>query len=166
MEKFDWTRFTLRINIKASAEKLYKAWSTRKGIEEWFLRISEFYDKDGKLKAAEEPVAAGDTYKWWWFGWGDDIVERGTILAANNANELSFSFGKGGNCKVSINRYNDEYIVELIQDQIPDNEEGKQYYHLGCKMGWTFYLSNMKSILEGGVDLRNRDVNTTEMVNK
>lgn len=166
MSNFDWTRFTMRINVNADLAILYNAWATRKGIEEWFLRRSEYHDKDGQLKAFDERVIEGDTYRWFWHGWSDQTDEKGRILRANGVNELAFSFGKAGNCFISIQPYNNEYMVELIQDQIPDTEEGRQNYHLGCKQGWTFYLTNLKSMLEGGIDLRHRDIATTEMANK
>ena len=51
----------------------------------------------------------------------------------------------------------DEQIVELVQTDIPTDEKGKQNWHIGCKTGWTFYMANLKSMLEGGVDLRNRN---------
>jgi uncharacterized protein YndB with AHSA1/START domain len=166
MSNFDWSRFTLKINIKASPEKLYSAWSTQKGIEEWFLRLSQFFRMDGSLKGQSEQVEKGDSYKWLWYGWPDGTEEKGEILTANGKDEIAFSFGKAGNCTVTIQPYEDEYMVQLIQDQIPDTETGRQQYHLGCKQGWTFYLTNMKSVLEGGIDLRHRDIDTTDMVNK
>ena len=36
----DWSRFTVRINVNAPVDKLYQAWATREGIEQWFLRFS------------------------------------------------------------------------------------------------------------------------------
>ena len=37
----DWSRFTVRINLaNVTADQLYRAWATRSGIEEWFLRTS------------------------------------------------------------------------------------------------------------------------------
>jgi hypothetical protein len=36
---------------------------------------------------------------------------------------------------------------------------------VGCQLGWTFYLTNMKSIAEGGIDLRNRDIDFKNVVN-
>ena len=45
------------------------------------------------------------------------------------------------------------------------NEKGKVQYHMGCLGGWTFYLANLKSYLEGGVDLRNKNLALNNMVN-
>jgi hypothetical protein len=56
-------------------------------------------------------------------------------------------------------------IVELVQTEIPTDDRGKHYWHLGCKTGWTFYLANLKSLFEGGVDLRNRDEGLKNVVN-
>jgi uncharacterized protein YndB with AHSA1/START domain len=72
METHDWSSFTVRINIDASIEKLYAAWATQSGIERWFLRLSE-YTKPGSLRGKDESVSKGDSYKWLWHGWPDDM---------------------------------------------------------------------------------------------
>lgn len=154
---YDWTKFVVRINVKASTEALYKAWATRKGIEKWFLRVSEFKSKDGKLRKDDELVEAGDDYKWLWFGYPDEVVEQGKILDLNGKDYFRFSFGKAGDCSVRIKKEEGEAIVELEQENIPTDEHAKQYWHLGCKTGWTFYFANLKSMMEGGIDLRNKN---------
>ncbi|MNF09593.1 hypothetical protein D3C80_2102910 [compost metagenome] len=50
-----------------------------------------------------------------------------------------------------------ETVVEITQSEIPTDERSKVYYHLGCSEGWTFYLANLKSVAEGGLDLRNKN---------
>jgi len=70
-----------------------------------------------------------------------------------------------GNCAVTIKKEEGETIVELVQDNIPTDEQGMHYWHLGCKTGWTFYLANMKSLYEGGIDLRNRNEKLQEVIN-
>jgi hypothetical protein len=42
MADFNWSRFEVRIPVKASPKDLYMAWATRKGLEHWFLRLAEF----------------------------------------------------------------------------------------------------------------------------
>jgi hypothetical protein len=42
MADLDWSRFTVRINVKATTEKLYWCWATKAGIEFWFLRRSDY----------------------------------------------------------------------------------------------------------------------------
>ncbi len=162
---FDWSRFFVRISIKAPLEKLYHAWATRDGIESWFLRLSEFKSSTGEIRKADEPVEKADTYRWLWHGWGDDTEEKGTILDCNGKDYFKFSFGKAGICTVKLKKEQNENIVELVQEDIPTDEHGKQIFHLGCKSGWTFYLANLKSIFEGGIDLRNRNAKLQDVLN-
>ncbi len=165
MSNYDWSRFVTRISIKAPIEKLYWCWATREGMEYWFLRLSEFKKPDGSLRAVNEPVQKGDTYTWRWYGWSDETTEFGTILDSNNKDLLKFSFGKAGNCSVTIKIEEGENIVELVQENIPTDEQGMHYWHLGCKTGWTFYLANLKSLMEGGIDLRNRNEKLQRVIN-
>jgi uncharacterized protein YndB with AHSA1/START domain len=165
MSTYDWSRFVTRINIKAPVETLYNAWTTRAGIESWFLRMSEYKQRNGSLRDDDENVSIGDTYKWLWYGYSDETVEYGEIMDLNEKDYLKFSFGKAGICTVRIKTEEGENIVELIQEEIPTDEKGMEYYHVGCKTGWTFYLANMKSMLEGGIDLRNKNEKLQLMLN-
>lgn len=162
---YDWSRFVVRIAINAPADKLYHAWATREGMEDWFLRLSEYKKPDGAIRGNKEYVEKGDTYKWLWHGWPDDTVEHGTILDCNGKDYFKFSFGKAGNCAVSIKKEEGEMMVELVQDNIPTDEQGMHYWHLGCKTGWTFYLANLKSLHEGGIDLRNKNEKLQQVLN-
>lgn len=157
MANFDWSRFSVRINVKASLVKLYWCWATKEGIEYWFLRQSDYKKSDGSLYDAKEFVQKDDSYSWWWHGYSDEVTESGKILEANGKDLFQFRFGNAGVCTVSIYEEQGENIVELIQDQIPTDEQAKQDWHVGCKTGWTFYFANLKSLLEGGIDLRNKN---------
>lgn len=157
MPAYDWSRFTVRIDVNTPAEKLYRAWATRSGMEYWFLRLSEYRKTDASLRDNDELVQKGDSYRWMWHGWSDEMVEEGRVLECNGKDFFKFSFGKAGNCSVKIYEDQNQTIVELAQDEIPTDEHGMQYWHLGCKTGWTFYLANMKSLYEGGIDLRNKN---------
>jgi uncharacterized protein YndB with AHSA1/START domain len=165
MSTIDWSRFVARINVGAPVDAIYQAWATRGGMESWFVRLSEYKDKDGVERSAEEEVTVGDTYKWLWHGYSDESVEYGQILELNHKDHFKFSFGKAGNCTVSIKEEDGEHIVELIQSEIPTDDQGKHNFYVGCKTGWTFYLANLKSILEGGIDLRNKNTKLKEVVN-
>jgi uncharacterized protein YndB with AHSA1/START domain len=165
MADFNWGQFTTRIPVKAPIEKLYWCWATREGMEYWFLRLSEYKKQTGELRAFTEPVQKGDSYRWRWHGWSDEVTEEGKILDSNGKDFFQFSFGNAGNCTVTIKTVLGENMVELLQDNIPDDEQGKQYWHVGCKTGWIFYLTNLKSLLEGGIDLRNRDDKLKNVIN-
>lgn len=165
MSAIDWSRFTTRINVKAQPKKIFESWTTPGGLESWFLRAADFQTPGGKSRNKNDRVEKGDTYSWRWFGYSDDVTETGEILQLEPGKLIKFSFGKAGICSVTLIEHGEEQVVELIQEQIPVDEKSRINYHVGCKTGWTFYLANLKSILEGGIDLRNKNENLTEMLN-
>jgi uncharacterized protein YndB with AHSA1/START domain len=165
MSTINWDQFTVRIDVNASVEKLYAAWATRAGIENWFLRLSEYKTIGGKLRVHDELVQKGDSYTWMWYGWSDETVEHGTILDCNGKDFFRFSFGKAGNCTVRIYKEKEETIVEILQEDIPDDETGKHTWHVGCKTGWTYYFANLKSYCQFGIDFRNKKEGVGQLLN-
>ncbi|MEP7144459.1 MAG: hypothetical protein ABI707_16355, partial [Ferruginibacter sp.] len=139
------------------------------GMEKWFLRICEIKNKAGLVKTSGDFIVTGDQFIWRWHGWPDDVQEKGEILEANGTDQVRFTFGQEGAedmiCTVKLYTEEGENICEIIQENIPDNEKGKTYYHIGCLTGWSFYLTNMKSILENGADLRNKNEQLKKMIN-
>lgn len=162
--EYNWSRFTQKINIKAPIGHIYNAWTIPNELEKWFLRRASFFSEQ-KGKTMDMHIAEGDTYEWLWHGYGDDTMEKGKVLKADGHNTLKFSFTAGGIVTVEIGEVNGENIVMLTQENIPTDEHGKVHYHLGCQTGWAFYLANLKSYMEGGIDLRNRNTALNGMIN-
>lgn len=163
MENFDWTKFTLKIAIKAKLNDIYNAWTTANEIEKWFLIDAEFSDENGLILSKAQNALKGDKYKWIWYLYDD--IEHGTIAEANGTDYFAFTFA--GNCLVEINLSEEfEYtIVTLTQKNIPTDDGSKKNIRLGCHNGWSFYLINLKSVYEGGLDLRNKDNRFKPMLN-
>src|SRR5580704_827653 len=155
MSEYNWNQFCKRIPIRASAQDIYSAWTTSAGLESWFLRKAVFTDLNKRQRSADEPVRPGDSYEWTWFGYPDSVHEQHTILDTNGNDHLEFRFSGGCIVSVRIKKENQEIICELVQDMSPADESKRQSYYIECATGWTFYLTNLKSILEGGIDLRN-----------
>ena len=153
----DFSQFKLRVNVKASVEDVYKAWGTTAGLNSWFIGKMVFTDERGVVRPDNALVQAGDEYACSFVTAPDKVIIKGKVLKANEKDVFSFSFSK--NCPVTISIYSEhgETIVELIESNVP-NEEGvvvRQY--VSDSKGWIFYLVNLKSVLEGGLDLRNRN---------
>ena len=165
MPDYDWSKFTRKININAPIENIYDAWTIPDHMERWFLRQATFKRSNGTVREKFLHIHRGDTYQWLWHGYPDNIVEKGEVLLANEKDRLQFSFTAGGIVTVDIGEALGEHIVMLTQEKIPTDEKGKSNYHLGCLGGWTFYLANLKSYLEGGLDLRNKNMGLTNMIN-
>lgn len=163
MKNFDWTQFSRKIAAQTEPQTLYNAWAIPSEIEKWFLSDAQYYDASRNQKSKATAIEAGDTYEWQWHLW--NVTEKGTITKANGSDHIQFTFA--GNCHVdvSIAPYDKGSIVTLSQTNIPTDEESKQNIRLGCDRGWSFYLVNLKSVYEGGLDLRNKDADLQPMLN-
>jgi len=151
-----WTSFKVTGDYNIDIRSLYEAWATPAGLEKWFLRKADFFTIPRRLREPEEFILKEDVYEWYWYGWGDDSSEKGQILEANGTDLIKFTFAKDCIVTVEISSRNGISLVELTQENIPlENDPAKNLF-VQCQTGWLFYMTNLKSIIEGGVDLRNK----------
>lgn len=141
--------------IKTDLESVYNAWTKSEELEKWFLSKAIFTDSKNNVLAPTSNVESDSNYEWNWFA--QDAHEEGKVLKTNGIDLIEFTFA--GKCKVQVKltRENNQTTVLLTQTEIPLDDSSKENIRLGCAFGWSFYLVNLKSILEGGVDLRNKD---------
>jgi hypothetical protein len=69
---------------------------------------------------------------------------------------LKFTFSGGSIVTVDIQSKYGLTVVELTQENIPEESDPSKNLFVQCQIGWTFYLANLKSVIEGGNDLRNK----------
>jgi uncharacterized protein YndB with AHSA1/START domain len=153
-----WSEFKVTADFDIDVRSVYKAWTTPGGLESWFLRSANFYTVVGRLRSPEEDILKEDTYEWYWHGFSDDVMEKGEVLEVNGTNLLKFTFSGNSIVTVSIENIRGITVLELTQENIPKEEDLTKSLYVQCQIGWTFYLANLKSILEGGIDLRNKRV--------
>ncbi|HLX90558.1 MAG TPA: SRPBCC domain-containing protein [Puia sp.] len=162
---YDWEQFVKRVTIKAPQQEIFDAWATQAGLESWFLRKAEFTDRHKKRRERHSRVEAGDTYLWLWFGYPDSMNEQHTILESNGKDHLKFRFSGGCLVTVTVKSEQGETICELAQEMSPAEAGKRQMFYIECGKGWTFYLANLKSVLEGGLDLRNKNPSIQSVIN-
>ena len=158
MENFNWTQFSKRIFINTDLKSAYNAWAKKEEIVKWFLSEAAFYGEGEEAEMVE-----GSVYKWSWFA--QNHYEEGVIIQANGIDAVTFTFAGNCNVQVQLSKVKNQTLVELTQSEIPLDESSKENIRLGCAFGWTFYLLNLKSVLEGGLDLRNKDTTLIGVVN-
>ncbi|HVS94263.1 MAG TPA: SRPBCC domain-containing protein [Mucilaginibacter sp.] len=156
MAEHDWTKFTITADFNIDARSVYKAWATSAGLESWFLRKANFYTITGRLREPQEFILKEDTYEWWWHGFDDSTVEKGRVLEVNSIDFLKFTFTDNTIVSINIRSASGLTILELTQENIKEEPNPARNLFVQCQTGWTFYLANLKSILEGGIDLRNK----------
>jgi uncharacterized protein YndB with AHSA1/START domain len=153
-----WTKFKVTADYNTDIRSLYLAWATPAGLESWFLRRAEFYTIPHRLREPQEFILNEDIYEWYWHGYGDDTAQSGQILEVNGTDRIRFTFSGDSIVTVDISSRNGVSIIELTQENIPIEEEPAQSLFVQCQISWVFYLANLKSILEGGIDLRNKRI--------
>jgi len=165
MGNYDWREFVKRVTIRAEPTVIYNAWTTQEGLESWFLRLAEFQSADGGLRKRNDVVQKGDRYRWLWFGYDDSFAEENEILSVNGKDRFEFVFSGGCLVAITVKQENGESICELRQTMPMEDESQQRHFFIECGKGWTFYMTNLKSILEGGIDLRNKNEKIQNVIN-
>lgn len=159
-QTLDWTQFTRRIIIHKPIEQAYQAWTQSGLVEQWFLDQADFKNPSGQPRTKQEPAQKGDRYAWKWHGWGS--VAEGEVTAANGKDAIAFTFGTAGVVSVQLTETDRGTEIELVQKDIPDDDQGKRNYYNGCSLGWSFWMVNLKAWLEHGITLNETGINFTE----
>lgn len=139
--KYNWKEFTLQAAFKGTPEKLFKMWTDEKQICKWFLTDAQIELKKG-----------GKYY----FKWVIGASENGKVLDVRKNSLFRFTFA-GCICEVKFRKSGKDCLVSLRQYRIPTDERNKVGTHMSCQIGWTFFFTNLKSVLETGKDLREFD---------
>lgn len=151
MDTEKWRMLVQRIDVRAPAESVYAAWATAEGLTGWFPMEAVLMGGDGVELDPGSMASVGDQFR---LTWHTGHTEEGEFLEARLAEHLRFTFGDRILVDVDLEPLEDgSVMVTLTQTQDRTDEENLMIM-LGFKEGWAFYLTNLKSVLEGGLDLR------------
>jgi uncharacterized protein YndB with AHSA1/START domain len=156
-----YRQFTKRIYVKASLDAVYKAWATAGGLARWFPRQAKYSSPEGRSLGTTGLAEEGGRY---WMGWPGGVEEEGTVLETDPHGRFSFTFGKDIIVTVTLSKTLRGTLVEVVQQNKRKDEENLQVT-LEYTNGWTFYLTNLKSVLEHSADLREARPDVDSLVN-
>jgi uncharacterized protein YndB with AHSA1/START domain len=144
--KHDWTQFLLKIYIDAAPERLYQAWTDSKKLKKWFI-YDGFVEpkKGGRFKQV----------------FSDGSVFESEVLEVRKNRLFRFTFGKVEKVEVKFRKSGKGGEVWLRQYDMRTGAEDKWSMHMGCRLGWTFFLTNLKAMLEHRADLRSHNPKKT-----
>lgn len=148
----DWTRFSLFVAIDADPGTIFGNWNTSGGMESFFVDMMAVHDRAGCLLEDDESVHPGCRYVW---RWDSGAMVRGEFLEVSPGRHLSFTFGDS---KVSVRLHPQERgtLLELCQYDMADTPENRMHLHTNCRAAWVYYLTVLKTLLEHGIDGRDR----------
>jgi uncharacterized protein YndB with AHSA1/START domain len=134
--------------IDASPKKVFRALSEPQKLLKWFLKDAEIsLRKRGKYA----------------FEWHDGYKHSGRVLEVIRGESITLSWEYEGEdhevattrVKFSVQPKKNGALVTLVNSGFPKHEKWVEAY-AGSGAGWTFYLLNLKSVLERGHDLRSK----------
>ena len=158
-QPYDWSRFNCSIFVQAPPSRVFDAWTLPEALEKWLIAECRIEAADGHKRAPSERLATGDRYQW--LSSDQKTKNTGHILDVTSSKRFKFTFGMSEgmpiNVTVAFEPQGDGCCVKLQQDSIGRSEASRLQWHVGGLKSWTFYLTNLKAVLESGVDLREKD---------
>lgn len=148
----DWTQFTLYAAIDAPAAHIFEAWATSGGMESFFVEMMAIHAADGRLLASDETVGPGCRYVW---RWDSGALASGEFIEVVADRSVDFTFGEA-RVRVALHPQEQGTLVALTQYDMPDDEVSRMHLHTNCRAAWVYFLSVLKTLLERGVDGRDR----------
>lgn len=148
---FNLSEFHHSIYLKCTAEEAYRFAASADGLCKWFMGSAVYSDTNGNNKAKNETAQSGDTFSWQWLK--KDLKIDGKVIDAVKNEKFSFTFGNSFIVTISIKQLKGRILFTLHQAYNKDAEQN-DFAHINCCVCWTFFMTNLKSVVEHGNDLR------------
>lgn len=132
---------TLKRNINAPAEHIYRAFTNSTALREWFCDA-----------AMTQPRVGGRLY----CQWANGEAVMGKFTALTPEKKVAFTLrgdGEGGHSEVAVTITEKAGVSVLT---LTDSGDSKQWAGAmaECERGWNEALDNLQSVLETGIDQR------------
>jgi uncharacterized protein YndB with AHSA1/START domain len=155
--------FTQRIRIKAAPDVVMTFWLMSDLVQLWFVPACRYIRPDIEDRAGNELAQPGDRYEWTWV---DGTREVSTVREVTFPLRATFGwFEDTCDVQVTLEPEGEGTLITLIQTNTQETEAERLQATLECGQGWQFYLLNLKSYLEGGIDLRETEPGVPGLIN-
>jgi hypothetical protein len=161
-ETFNLRKFSHGILINCHTEHLYSYVGRADGFTKWFIGNAEYINGENK-RSAENYIQAGDKFHWKWLE--KDFELSGEILEVIDKISVTFSFGSLHEIKITVSERGHMAHLRLEQ-YYKKAAEPNDFVHINCAVCWVFFMTNLKSVIEHGIDLRETSSGDEELVNR
>ncbi len=162
-ENFNKKKFSHGILLKASQDKVFEYVSTGSGLSKWFIGSADYFYNDKSIRLGEDHARKGDSFLWKWLN--KDLELKGIITDSDGKSEFGFTFGPSFFVKIKLTESGERtklVLTQSYQDSSSENEFG----FINCCVCWVFFLTNLKSVAEHGIDLRETEADIEMLVNR
>lgn len=153
MSTYDWSQFHVRMYYLAPLAEVFERFSTAKGLESFFIYRARHTAPDGTARAADEQVQSGDHYHWEYV---HDFEHGGTFERVEPGRLVRFTFGTMM-VDISFRDVDEATEVDLHQTNCATEDPERAWQHLNCRSCWIYFMTNLRSVLAGGPDIRDFD---------
>jgi hypothetical protein len=162
-ENFNMNEFYHSILLDIQLNDAFEYAASGGGLEKWFIGKAVFTSREGTVRKQGEKVKQGDTYLFNWLA--KDFSVTGEVLEAADNSLFKFSFGLSFIVTISVTTRGTRTLFTLKQQYAPGAEKD-DFAHINCCVCWTFFIANLKSVAEGGIDLREVHADDESLVNR
>lgn len=162
-KNFNTSSFYHSIYLNAPIDDVYRIIASSGGLQKWFMGKAEYVDASGSVRPAEETAQKDNTFSWHWLE--KDLNISGEVLESVKDEKFSFTFGSTFEVTISVKEDNGRTLLTLAQNYAKGAEKN-DFAHINCCVCWVFFLTNLKSVLELGNDLRETLADDESLVNR
>ena len=153
MAAYDWSEFHMHMYYRAPLDDVFRRFSTAEGLESFYIGRAVHTAPDGTPRGRDEVVRVGDTYHWTYV---HDFSHGGTFEAVEPGRLVRFTFGDP-TVEVRFRSVDGVTEVDLHQTGCATEDPARTWQHVNCRSCWVYFMTNLRSVLATGVDLRDHD---------
>lgn len=150
MSEYDWSQFHVRMYYLAPLADVFARFSTAAGLESFFIYKAEHTGPDGAARGPSDQVSSGDRYAWTYV---HDFGHGGEFTRVEPDKHVEFTFGDM-RVAVSFCQVEGATEVDLHQTNCATQDPARAWQHVNCRSCWIYFLTNLRSVLAGGPDVR------------
>lgn len=150
---YRWDEFEINYYYPVKVDRLFETWATGDGLRSFFIEDIQITDSQGKQKSNKQIIESDDSYSW---KWRHNYSLSGNFKTIVKNEKVEFTFG-AMLVSVRFKQLDGASLLCLKQTNIPTTDDGKIMSHMNCRICWTFFLTNLKSVYLNGTDLRDSD---------
>jgi len=162
-KNFNWNKFTHGIYLNAPSEKVFVFLATATGICKWFMGKAKYYYKDSNIRLGNDFAQKGDSYLWNWLN--KDLELKGMVTEVEENKIFQFTFSPLYIVTLRLNSDGKRTQLTLTHEY-QESAVKNEFNYLNCCTCWVFFLTNLKSVIENGIDLRETEVKDEMLVNR
>lgn len=155
--------FIHAIILKAPVEKVYDYIATPSGIIKWFIGKAKYFYKDSNIRLGNERAQKGDSLLWNWLN--KDLELKGVVTESTENKTFSFTFSPLFIVSIELTATDDNYTRLTLKQEYQDSATKNDFAYINCCTCWVFFMTNLKSVVEHGIDLREKEIADEMMVN-